>query len=39
MGGDGQRSGTLTPEGNLLGISIELVNELLDPSQGHLFCE
>ena len=38
MGGDGQRSNALTPGGDLLRISTELVNELLNPSQGHLFC-
>ena len=38
MGGNRQRPCTLTPESDLIGISTEAVNELLDPSQGHSFC-
>jgi hypothetical protein len=38
MGGDEQRSGALTLDGDLLRISTELVIELLNPSQGHTFC-
>lgn len=38
VGSDGQGSSTLTPQSDLLGVSTESVNELLDPSQGHPFC-
>ena len=38
VGGYRQRPRTLTPEGDLTGIPTEVVNELLNPSQGHPFC-
>ena len=37
VGGNGHRSGALAPEGDFSGISTEISNELLDPSQGHPF--
>jgi len=37
VGGDGQRPCTLAPEGDPIGIPTEVVDELLDPSQGHPF--